>query len=99
MTSPRFSAVSRALVEARVPAMFNLFSSARRRRSISPASADINWLNLDEPDITAVLLQMTFRSRGTLAPPRCSIALCRLLGTAPGKNDDYSRQKFLNRAG
>jgi hypothetical protein len=35
--------------------MFNLFSSACKRRSISPASA--GWLNLDEPDITNVLLR------------------------------------------
>ena len=34
----------------------NLFSSARRRRSISPASAEIKSLNLDEPDIAIVLL-------------------------------------------
>ena len=51
------AAVSRAVVEARAPAMFNLFSSACKRRSISPASAEINWLILDEPDITNVLLR------------------------------------------
>ena len=56
IASPRFSAVSRAFVEARAPAMLNLFLSACKRRSISPASAEINWLNLDEPDITNVLL-------------------------------------------
>jgi hypothetical protein len=61
MESPRFSTVSRAVVEARAPAMFNLFSSACRRRPISPASAD------NEPDITNVLLQMKFRARETSA--------------------------------
>jgi hypothetical protein len=48
--------VFRAFVDARAPATFNLFSSARRRRSISPASAEIKSLNLDEPDIAIVLL-------------------------------------------
>jgi hypothetical protein len=57
IASPRSWAVFPAFVEARVPAMFSLFSSAYKRRSISPASAEINRLNLDEPDITNVLLQ------------------------------------------
>jgi hypothetical protein len=29
-------------------------TDAFKRRSISPASAEINWLNLDKPDITNV---------------------------------------------
>ena len=48
--------MSRLLVEARVPISFNLFSSACKRRSISPVWAEVNWLNLDEPDIIDILL-------------------------------------------
>ena len=48
--------MSRLFVEARAPISFNLFSSACKRLSISPAWAEVNSLNLDEPDMTDILL-------------------------------------------
>jgi hypothetical protein len=67
MASPRFSAVSRAFVDARVPTFSNLFSSACKRRSISPASADIA---LDEPNMTNVLPKWSFALGETLVGRR-----------------------------
>ena len=46
--------MSRLLVAAR--ASFNLFSSACKRRWISPVWAEVNWLSLDEADIADILL-------------------------------------------
>src|SRR5262249_44015547 len=48
MASPTFSAVSRPVVDARAPSFSKLFSSACKRRPISPASADIARLSLDD---------------------------------------------------
>ena len=61
--------MSRALVDTRAPAMFNLFSSACKRRSISPASA--NWPNLTSPKSQMSFYEMKFRAWETSA--RCSL--------------------------
>jgi hypothetical protein len=79
--------VFRAFVDARAPATFNLFSSARRRRSISPASAEINSLNLDEPDIANVLLHDEVSRSGNVGwTPFVPCVQCRLQGNCPGQN-------------
>ena len=88
----------RAFVEARAPATFNLFSSACRRRSISPASAEINSLNLDEPDIANVLLHNQVSRSGNVGSTPFVPCVPWLQDNCPGHND-YPRQKFLNLVG
>ena len=59
--------MSRLFVEARAPISFNLFSSACKRRSISPVWAEVNWPNLDEPDITDILLSKKASCSGNVS--------------------------------
>jgi len=64
--------MSRLFVKARAAISFNLFSSACKRRSISPVWAEANWPNLDEPDITVSFFLMSFVLKKRQLDPVCS---------------------------